>query len=233
MNKLIIVNVILKNKNISEMFRYLYNFIYHSKNTFLGKENKISNNGAWLRNIKCKVIGNNNEIIFKSNAKLKGLEINIRGNNNKIIVGENAFIEKGEFFIEDDDNKLIVDKGSTICKDFHFACIEGTTINIGRDCLFSSNVTIRTGDSHSILNKDGIRINSSRSVNFGNHIWVGNKCTFLKGASVAEDSIVGLGSIVNKKFNESGIIIAGVPAKAIKSGINWDKSRILSRVGEE
>ena len=40
---------------------------------------------------------------------------------------------------------------------------------------------------------------------------------------IADNSIVGWGSIVTKEFNEPNVIIAGIPAKIVKRGINWDR----------
>ncbi|MBB6447581.1 acyltransferase [Bacillus benzoevorans] len=218
--------IIKKNQHFLQLTKIIYNLIFQPKKNIKGKENKIKNNGAWAKNIKVKIIGNNNEIIFKSNSNLKDFKIYINGNNNRIIIHENSFIENGEFFIEDDGNVIIINSNSTICFGFHFACIEGTIIEIGEDCLFSSNVTIRTGDSHSIVNMDGERINRSNNVSIGNHVWIGNDCTILKGSIIKDNTIVGTRSLVSKKFSETGLIITGVPAKRIKSGVNWDKQRI-------
>ena len=37
------------------------------------------------------------------------------------------------------------------------------------------------------------------------------------------DNSMWLGSIVTKVFNEPNIILAGIPAKIVKRGINWDR----------
>ena len=44
-----------------------------------------------------------------------------------------------------------------------------------------------------------------------------------KNVKIADNSIVGWGSIVTKEFNEPNVIIAGIPAKIVKRGINWDR----------
>ena len=46
-------------------------------------------------------------------------------------------------------------------------------------------------------------------------------CVIAKGAKVNDGSVVGFGSIVNKKFEEKNILIAGAPAKKMKENIDW------------
>ena len=80
----------------------------------------------------------------------------------------------------------------------HLACIEGTAISIGEHCLFSSDVTLRTGDSHAITDLAGKRINASEDIILADHVWVGNRAIITKGASVAQDSVVATGAIFNQ-----------------------------------
>lgn len=102
----------------------------------------------------------------------------------------------------------------------HLAGIEGTSIIIGTYCLFSSDIIFRTSDSHSILNKAGERINYSKSIEINDHVWFGNKTTINK------DSIVATGAIVTRQFNESNVILVGIPAAIIKKEVNWDINRL-------
>ncbi len=47
--------------------------------------------------------------------------------------------------------------------------------------------------------------------------------SILKGATIFDNSIVAFGSIVTKSFTETNVIIAGIPAKIVKTNINWKK----------
>lgn len=92
--------------------------------------------------------------------------------------------------------------------------------------LFSTNVIFRTGDSHSILSRDSNkRINPSKSIQVGNRVWFGNNVTILKGVYINDDNIIGTGSILTKSINTCNNIIAGIPAKIIKSGVFWTSER--------
>ena len=81
---------------------------------------------------------------------------------------------------------------------------------------------IRLGDSHSILDSDGKRINKAKDIAIGDHVWIGQQVIVLKGSTVGADSIVGTGSLLTGKTYDSNSIIAGIPAKIVKQHVSWD-----------
>lgn len=132
----------------------------------------------------------------------------------------------GEFWIEDDNNELIIGANTTIQANTHLACIEGYKIVIGEDCMFSSEIVVRTGDSHSIMNTKNQRINTSADVHIGDHCWIGHRVMIMKGVTIPKNSIVGAGSLVNKKFEKENTVLAGIPAQLVKENVNWIRERI-------
>lgn len=97
-------------------------------------------------------------------------------------------------------------------------------ITIGEDCMFACGITIQLGDGHDIYSKSTNKIiNSNTDIVVGNHVWIANDVSLLKGAKIGNDSIVGLNSIVTKSFDQDNIIIAGIPARMVKSDINWTR----------
>jgi acetyltransferase-like isoleucine patch superfamily enzyme len=194
-------------------------------NSIKRKNTKIINNGAVL--IKCKIRSRgNNNIILHNGAIIRNTVINIKGNNNVVEIGPNATVNCGNIFIEDDNNNVIIGEGTNICGSTHLACIEGTSIRIGKECLFSSEIVFRTGDSHSILDESGNRINPSKDIVVGDRVWIGYRAMLNKGAVISKNSVVGTGAVVTKSFEEEIIILAGVPAKIVKRNIDWIKERI-------
>ena len=195
--------------------------------------NKLKLRGAKLKIgksllTKSKIIskGNNNVVIIGNNCLLTKIKVNILGNNNQIYINSNCTLNQAEFWIEDDNNKIIIGENTKLCGQIHLACIEGTSISVGKDCLFSSNIAIVTGDSHSILDNNGKRINPSASISISDHVWVGQKVIITKGVYIAKDCVIGAGAVVNKSFENTNCILAGVPAKIVKQDINWDERRI-------
>jgi acetyltransferase-like isoleucine patch superfamily enzyme len=159
-------------------------------------------------------------------CQIRNCFINIYGHNNRIVIGDKAYINDTELHIEDDSNEINIGKKTTIFGKTHVACIEGTIITIGEDCMFSSDVVLRTGDSHSIIDDTGNRINQSKDIMIGDHVWFGNKTIIIKGVQIAKNSIVGTGSLVTKQFMEDGVVIAGNPADIIKKHVNWLRERV-------
>ncbi|MGS0525300.1 hypothetical protein ACU8V7_09025 [Zobellia nedashkovskayae] len=84
-----------------------------------------------------------------------------------------------------------MEKNSTF-EDTHLAVTEPSSkVTIGVDCMFANTIDIRTGDSHSIIDiKSNKRINYAKNIIIGNHVWVGAHSSILKGATIADNSIV-------------------------------------------
>ena len=192
----------------------------------MSRGNSIVSKGARIQGISVSIKGINNKITIGNNSILRKCEINIFGNNNIIEIGEKCRINGGKFWIEDDGGTIQIGKFTTVQGNTQFAAIEGTTIYIGQDCMFSSDISLRTGDSHSILNRVGERINPSADIHIGDHVWIGADVAILKGVSLPSNSIVGMRSLVNKSFASNNIIIAGSPAKIVKNEVNWDRMRL-------
>lgn len=93
--------------------------------------------------------------------------------------------------------------------------------------MFSNNISVRTTDSHSIIDSSGNRINYALDVYIGNHVWVGLQSLILKGANISDNSIVAARSVVpSSTICEQNCILAGLPAKIIRRNINWCRKRL-------
>ena len=93
-------------------------------------------------------------------------------------------------------------------------------IVFGNDVLLGWDVTIRDCDGHKIL-LDGCTINSSKPIEIGNHVWIGQNVSILKGSFISDDTVVGMNSCVTKQFLLPNVIIGGYPAKYLKSNTTW------------
>lgn len=213
-------------KGIIKIIRYLP-FL----NSIRVSNNNIVQCDGLIFKSRVRVNGINNELLIRDNAKLIGCKVNISGNFNKIYIGSGVYLENVELHIEDDSGTIIIDEKTIMSGKTHLAVIEGATIKIGKDCLFSAGITIRTGDSHSILDNNlKKRINASKNVTVEEHVWVGNGATILKGVVIKQDSIVATRAVVTKSPDISNCILGGNPAKVIKNNINWDATRIKMEV---
>lgn len=157
---------------------------------------------------------------------LSGCVFHFLGSDNHVVVGSNCHLTDVDFWVEDNNNTILIGDNCNMMGKTQLAVIEGTKIAIGNDCLFSSTISFRTGDSHSILNLDGERINKSKDIRIGNHVWIGTQVLINKGVVVGDNCVVGNGSILTKPFTEQNVVLAGVPAKVVKRNITWDSRRL-------
>ena len=199
--------------------------IFHCNVIKKKKGNLIKIDGL-MKNAHIQVNGRDNQICIKHPKANEGLTIFINGRDNRLTVEENCVLKNLTVWIEDDKNEVIIERDTLICGETKLSCIEGRKIRIGSNSMFSSGIEVRTGDSHSILNEQGKRINPSADVMIGEHVWVGQGVTILKGVSIAPNSILATKAVVTKPFTQEGVVLAGNPAKIVKENINWDVARL-------
>lgn len=168
----------------------------------------------------------NNQIVIGKGTKLYNCNFVLMGSNNTILIGENVVANGLTFWIEDDNNVISLGHNTTIGINSQLAACEGTLIVIGNDCMFSSNINIRTTDSHSIITKDGERVNDAKDVTIGNHCWLGMDVLVLKGTVLPDNCVVGARTILNAAYATPNSIYVGVLGKVIKSDVCWLRERI-------
>ncbi|QUW21248.1 acyltransferase [Sporosarcina sp. Marseille-Q4063] len=122
-----------------------------------------------------------------------------------------------------------------------------SNIKIGDDVDLALNVMITTsgqvqiGDrtligygtkilssNHNIPNGNGKIFFSGHSfdpVSIGHDVWIGADCIILPGVSIGEGAVIAAGSVVTKDVHAFDIV-AGVPAKVIKTRINNNTGEI-------
>lgn len=150
-----------------------------------------------IQNCRIRIMGNNNKIIISNECSLNGVQMLLQGDNNEIILGRGVHINASPL-------------QTTVIN----AC-NGTKIIIGENSLLSNNIEIHSTDYHYIFDAEGKRTNPDANISIGLGVKV------LKGSSIADDTIVGAGSIVSGKIDTPRSIVVGAPAKIIKNGVTW------------
>lgn len=106
-----------------------------------------------------------------------------------------------------------------------FFCTNGKpcVINIGNDCMFSHDISI-LGGGHSIFDIDTREniIRKHQNITIGNHVWLGKNVVVLHNADIGNGCIIGASSVAKLKTEEN-CVIAGNPAKVIKTKHIWDR----------
>jgi len=124
--------------------------------------------------------------------------------------------------------------GGTIEFGQGFSCNNGCKISstqkivFGNNVLLGGNVVVRDSDGHSIFDineaNEIIKCHpNTAEVKIGNHVWIANNCSVLKGVIIPDENVVAYGSLVTQLIEGKHQIIAGSPAKVIKSNILWKR----------
>lgn len=103
----------------------------------------------------------------------------------------------------------------------HLNPVEGKAIEIGSDCSIASGVWMTTSDFHSIISRSGgTRLNPAKPVRVGNHVWIANQATLLKGSTVGDNAIVGAHAVVTGVVPPH-CVAAGNPARIVREDVTW------------
>lgn len=136
-------------------------------------------------------------LIFKGTAQIGcGTKIHI-SNNAQLILGDNFAVSASS----------------------QINCYK--RIIFGRDIQFSWNCLTMDSDTHNIYGENGDIINEPREIIFGDKIWIGCRATILKGSVIPNNCVIGACSLVSGKHFKQNSIIAGNPAKSIKTISKW------------
>jgi acetyltransferase-like isoleucine patch superfamily enzyme len=123
--------------------------------------------------------------------------------------------------------KLSVGSGATLAIGNNSYINDGSriaaqnSIAIGQNCAISFGVTIMDDDGHGF----GLPPYSA-PIAIEDNVWIGCNVTILKGVTIGKGSVVAAGAVVTKSCPPHSLL-AGVPARVIKQGVDWsDASRI-------
>lgn len=173
-------------------------------------------------NVKINIKGHGHTIKIEEGVILRNLIINISGQQSVLHIGKNANI-RGAIHIRHFGSKVLIEKDFTAVGVQLFA-LEGKTISIGEDSMFSSGIIVRTSDEHPILDLNtGERINHAKDVVVGKHVWVGEGATLNKGADIPDGCIIGAKSFVSKKLSTPSSAYVGTPAKLSRENVLWKR----------
>lgn len=171
--------------------------------------------------IKFEKKSSHNKVIIGDNVTFKSLRVIFRGNYNTLVIEDNVNWG-GDILIHDNNRTVRIGKNST-SKNVYLLSRDND-VSIGENCMFSRGIEIRATDVHKIYDlQSNKQLNKPSDVVIGNYVWVAAKVTISKGALIADGSVVGANSFVNKKFTQSNCVIAGSPAKIVKESIRWKR----------
>lgn len=175
-------------------------------------------------NFKCDFKGKNNIVFFAGRSK--NINIIFHSDNNLVFIGNGVRVN-GTISLTKDCCCYIDDDSSF--GGVSLRVYEAKNIIIGRDCMFSWSIWASTCDYHPIMDiKSNNRLNFSKSIYIGDHVWCGQEAGILKGSFIASGAVIGAKSMVIKQCY-SNTVNAGNPSKQIKRDIFWLRDDIFEQ----
>nr|WP_295933294.1 acyltransferase [uncultured Dyadobacter sp.] len=221
------IKEIVKNSSLLYLIGKKIQKRFAHRSNISGSNNIISNKGVLL-DVKYDIVGNNNLVHIMQDSILSDVTIRMRGDNHQLVIGENCRFLGGSVWFANSGCQIQIGQNTTI-ESAHLAATEpNRTITIGEDCMLAYGIEFRTGDSHSIIDNDTRkRINWPKDIVVGDHVWIAAHAIVLKGSSIGNNSVIGTNSVVTSNIPNNSIAV-GIPAKVIKSNIDWTRELILN-----
>ncbi len=91
-------------------------------------------------------------------------------------------------------------------------------IRIGKNCSIANGCLVQDTNFHSKKESDGTQSAVDDEIIIGNYVWICPKSVILKGVHIGDGAIIATGSVVTKDVPAYSMV-AGVPAKVIKTGV--------------
>ena len=199
------------------IFKVFYNKFKIQKN------NKFTISDSLIKKNNIEIFGSNNKCNIDLGSKIENLYIKIKGKNNSLFIKKNCKILTGKINIIGDDLHFLIGNNTTI-REFDSVLVgKKKSISIGNDCMLGSNIKIWNGELHPIYSLTSKkRLNNAKSIEIGDHVWIGSDVVILKGSNISEGSVVGVRSLVKGKV-EKNVVVAGSPAQKIRDNIKWKR----------
>jgi len=162
-----------------------------------------------------KVVLNGQITIGKQQVKSSHLETRLLLEKNTILTVEGDYTIYSNSYIRVVSGGQLYLKSGFINEGVQITC--ASKISIGEGCVIARDVVIRDYDGHTIESPD---YEIAKEIIIGDHVWIGNRAMILKGVTIGKGAIIAAGAVVTKDV-PAGCVVAGVPAKVIKTDIRW------------
>ena len=185
-------------------------------------------------------LNNKPQYILANNVRIQALSTLTAETSALLSIGENSIVYENARIEALGSGELSIGANSII-GDARISC--RNKITIGSNFLTSWNVFIQDFDPHPVSSKlRAAQMNHmahnfyptfqntpkaqpfhfdfpSDAITIGDNVWVGANVTILKGANIGADSIVATGAVVLKGEYPTNCLLAGNPAKVVKTDI--------------
>jgi acetyltransferase-like isoleucine patch superfamily enzyme len=190
-----------------------------------GTGQRLELGDALLDRCALELSGPGHTVIIEAGARLWDVTLRLIGENHTCVIGAGVRLRGGHFLLEDRGGRLEIGADTTMFSPM-VVVSEGGTIRVGRDCLAAYGLDLRNSDGHSVLDAaTRQRVNPPADTTIGDHVWLGNNCQVMKGVTVGAHSIGAARAVITKDVPPH-TLVAGVPARVIREGVDWDPQRL-------
>ena len=172
-----------------------------------------------IKRSKIIIKGVSNELVFDSVTISKTI-ISVNGSNNKIHIDPDVKLNNAVIDLRGNDCSIFIGKGTVFLGIRMVNVGKSNMIKIGKECLFSDQIELWASDTHSIFNGNREKVNPEKPVIIGDRVWVGSRVIILKGVTIHNDSVIGMGSVVTRDVSPHTVCV-GSPNRTIKENITW------------
>lgn len=152
--------------------------------------------------VSVRIAGDRNLIFFGPKSRLSGVEFDIEGNGNLIYFG------------------ALTSAGRTVVR----LRGDGRSVVVGDRCMLSFGIFFGEMNGVDLYEiESGRRLWAQGDIHVGDHVWIGRNVALKPGTSVAGDTVVGQSAGLSGAYPPN-VILAGDPARVIRSEVTWGRS---------
>lgn len=173
-----------------------------------------------------------NILFCEEGVRFSGL-INFAGSNSVVYLSKNKFAYNLNLTVWDNAT-CYFGKNNYFNGALSAIVSERRSLLVGNDCLFSFGIWMRTADPHLIYDcSSRKRINPSKDILIGDHVWIGQDAKILKGAFIGSGSIIAAGALASGKEYPSNCSIGGIPAKVLNNNVFFSSDSVHAFTSEQ
>jgi len=165
------------------------------------------------------------EPVFRYLCRRVGRRLNLEGappliiGNGRIELGDDVHVGSPCTWDVGPDAELII--GNRVSLNYRGVISVRDSVRIGDDTLVAGEVAIFDNTNHPVsparrLAREAPSAAEVDPVVIGRNVWIGLRCTIMRGVTVGDNSVVAAGSVVTKSVPPD-TLVAGNPARVIKS----------------